>query len=357
MGIFAMNLILGPRPGMLTILFTIIELNLILSARRTGLTKKLWLLPFMLLLWANWHIQFVYGLLLLGIFATLPLLPPLWQKTIAAREISFSKQLWLVLLAGFFATLINPFGPRVYSTVFQYMHQPKSYSLIVELRAITFREPGQFVALFLVLFAAAAIGWRREKNLLWPVLLLLASFLAFRSVKEIWFLVVISLCALSDGWNVKSLSDYRARIPRSQTITCVWVLAILVVGFRRYDVSNAWLEMQVAGHFPEVAAQYIEKHHLPGPLFNDFNWGGFLIWRLPELPVSMDGRTNVQGDERVAHFSAVWNGKPEWATDEELQHANVILAKKDSALAAILRLDPRFKLVYDDIQAQVFTRR
>jgi hypothetical protein len=71
----------------------------------------------------------------------------------------------------------------------------------------------------------------------------------------------------------------------------------------------------------------------------------------------MDGRTNVQGDDRVAHSSAVWHGKPEWATDPELRRANVVLAKKDTALASLLRLDPKFKIVYEDEQALVFQPR
>jgi hypothetical protein len=83
-------------------------------------------------------------------------------------------------------------------------------------------------------------------------------------------------------------------VVRERPIVALWVTAWLVIAYRRSDVSNSWLEMQVVGSFPEGASQFIEKHHLNGPLFNDFNRGGFLIWRLPQLPVAMDGRTNVQ---------------------------------------------------------------
>jgi hypothetical protein len=144
---------------------------------------------------------------------------------------------------------------------------------------------------------------------------------------------------------------------RERLLVAVAVLAVLVGGWRRYDVSNAWLEMQVAGNFPEVAAQYMDKNHLQGPLYNDFNWGGFLIWRLPGLLVSMDGRTNVHGDERVAHSIAIWSGKPEWVNDPELTHANIILAKKNAPLTSILRLDPRYKIVFEDVQAVIFQPR
>jgi hypothetical protein len=176
-------------------------------------------------------------------------------------------------------------------------------------------------------------------------------------VKETWFLAVISACALADGWESRRSDDLPPLTLRYRLLAAVWLLAVAVAGYRYYGVSNDFLEMQVTGGFPETAARYIEKNHLAGPLYNDFNWGGFLIWRLPQLTVAIDGRTNVHGDERVGHFGAMWTGKPEWASDPELLHANVVVAKKDTALGALLRLDERFKIAYEDVQAVVFQRR
>jgi hypothetical protein len=355
--LYAMSWIIGPRPGMLTILFGIIELEILLAVRRTGAAKKLWLLPPMLLLWANWHIQFVYGLLLLGIFACEALAARVWGNQTARKDWLPIKQAWLVMGVSFLATLVNPYGPRIYSTVFQYMNQPKVFGQIVELRAMTFREPANYAALLLTLAAAIAIGWRRDRRLLWPVLLTIAAVLAFRSVKETWFLAVISAGALADGWDWQRSDETPRLAVRNQLAAWVFLLAVIVAGYRYYGVSNDFLEMQIAGKFPETSARYIEKHHLAGPLYNDFNWGGYLLWRLPELTVAIDGRTNVHGDERVDHFGAIWTGKPVWAADPELLHANIVVAKKDTALASLLRLDPRFKIVYEDVQAAVFQPR
>ena len=350
---YAMSLVIAPRPAMLTILFGILELQILLSARRTGRAKQLWLIPPMLALWANWHIQFVYGLLLLGIFAADALTETFLKTEFDAPRPAF-REMCAVLLVGAIATLANPYGYKVYETVFQYMNQPKVFSLVVELRAMDFRHPQHFVALLLALAAAMAIGWRRERRLLWPVLLVLASYLAFRSVKEIWFISVVCACALADGWNSAQFAQPLKLPWKERLLAAISVLAVISVAYRHYDVSNDWLEMQVAGTFPESAARYIERHHLAGPLFNDFNDGGYLIWRLPGLPVAIDGRTNVHGDERVAHSSAVWGGKPGWDSDPELLRAHIILAAHDSTFAALLRLDPRFKVVFQDVQFVIF---
>jgi hypothetical protein len=357
LGIYAMTPVIGPRPGMLTILFGIIELEILLSARRTGNTKWLWLLPPMLAVWANWHIAFMYGLLILGVFAGEAVLAVVaggrfgWETQLPIKHV------FMASIASFVATFMNPYGWRVYFTVFQYMHQTKTYNLINELKPMNFREPAHFVTLFMVLGAAMAIGWRREVSVLWPAFISLAALVAFRSIREVWFLAVISCGAIADHWTLPHADDRRPLPWRERLLVGIAILAVLMVGYRHYDVSNSWLEIQVDGNFPEVAARFIEQNHLAGPLYNHFNDGGYLIWRLPSLPVSMDGRANVHGDDRIAHHYAVWIGKPEWASDPELSQANIVLARKEAPLTSLLRLDSHFKIVFEDVQAVVFQRK
>jgi hypothetical protein len=119
-------------------------------------------------------------------------------------------------------------------------------------------------------------------------------------------------------------------------------------------ITNARLGEQVAEHFPEKAAEFVQSHNLRGPLFNDYDWAGYLIWRLPELPVSIDGRNNLHGDRRTLRSYATWTGAGDWAADPELARANLVIGHADLALASLLRCDPRFRLVYEDKLAVVF---
>ena len=95
----------------------------------------------------------------------------------------------------------------------------------------------------------------------------------------------------------------------------------------------------------------------PGPIYNHLNWGGYLIWRLPEYPVTMDGRTNLHGDERIERSERTWSGKGYRWSDPEFQMARIIVADRTTALAEILRLDPEFERIYDDPVAVVFRSR
>jgi hypothetical protein len=131
-------------------------------------------------------------------------------------------------------------------------------------------------------------------------------------------------------------------------------MAVLVVVGRVRHISEEHLQAVLAERYPVAAAAVIEERGYTGPLYNHFNWGGYLIWRLPHLPVAMDGRTNVHGDARMEQSLHTWTGKRGWTNDPELTAGRLILAGADWPLASLLRLDSRFTLVYEDAIAVVF---
>ena len=93
--------ILMPRTWMLSILFLIWEFRLLNNSRH------LWWLPLIFAFWANLHIQFVDGLLFLGV-----------AYLAAVFEKKPAKELLAVLVASALATLANPYGYKVYVVVF-----------------------------------------------------------------------------------------------------------------------------------------------------------------------------------------------------------------------------------------------
>jgi hypothetical protein len=101
----------------------------------------------------------------------------------------------------------------------------------------------------------------------------------------------------------------------------------------------------------------VAERGYPGPLYNDFNWGGYLIWKLPGLPAALDGRTNLHGDERILRFGRTWAGVPGWHDDPDLAAAGVIITAADAPLAALLLHDDRFRRVHEDPVAWIFVSR
>ena len=60
---------IAPRPVFFTAVLFTITLTLLLQAQRTGRVQLLYWLPLVFLLWGNVHIQFIYGIATVGMFA------------------------------------------------------------------------------------------------------------------------------------------------------------------------------------------------------------------------------------------------------------------------------------------------
>src|SRR5262249_9592586 len=142
---------------------------------------------------------------------------------------------------------------------------------------------------------------------------------------------------------------------RRLLLTATLVAVVLLAGLTR-RLTPQHMEEVITARFPANAAATIERAGCAGPLYNCFDWGGYLIWRLPQLPVAIDGRTNLPGDERLQRSFDTWRGVKGWNQDPELTAARLVVADSPGPLASLLRLDPRFQIVHEDEVAVVFVR-
>lgn len=343
----------SPRPWLFTILFFTIELSLLWIARERN--RPAWLLPIvpLFVVWANLHIQFVYGLGLIGLFALDSSLPESWRKALSAEPRPALQGLWLwVLLAvSSLATLLNPYGWSLYRVVWEYASQSAPLVYIQEMQSLPFRGLPNWIALFLIVLAVFALGAAPRKNVLLIALLAFASYFGLRSQRDVWFPVTVALITLASQMKkpegfVRSPCNYWIAIPVGFAVSLLFMAS--------YDrFSNAALRQAAEEHFPEKASRFVEAHHLQGPIFNSYNWGGYLIWRLPGLPVSIDGRANLYEDT-LATAANTFTGQKGWSDDPSLKRARTLILEGNGALASILRVDPRYRLLYEDKTAAVF---
>jgi hypothetical protein len=358
--VLAMAMLFSERPWLLTVLFATLTLHAVVVMRRAEDSPGwVWALPLVFVVWANVHIQFVYGLFLLALGCVAPLI----DRRLGWRGVDWTAS-WpgtmryrrLVTLSVFClaATLANPYGVRLYAVVLEYATQPGPFRWVNELKGPDFREACHWVVLGLTGAACVMLG-RRKPSSFEILLLLAAGFLAFRAQRDLWFLVLADLLVLASAGPAEVPAGERFSLSLRGRALVLAGLALLA-GWRAWqqDLSPAGLHARVAARFPVDAAAFVEKEGYEGPLYNDFNWGGYLIWALPRLPVAIDGRTNLHGDERIERFGRVWAGLPGWQDDPDLSAAGVVIAEADSALVSLLLLDHRFRLAYQDKVACVF---
>ena len=358
LALLAMMPLYSPRPWLFTILFFIIELNILVGVRRSRRYRSLLLLLPLFALWANVHIQFVYGLFVLGVAALEDPISRLQRDRTGVDEEHDSplpaRTMVLVMGACLLAILVNPYHLRIYTIVWDTFRLAALSDLISELQALQFRSITDWLVLLLTLAAAFALGRRRTINPFWGLLLLAGIFLSFRSGRDSWFVVIVAVVIIP-----KALSAARiATLPRPSWAEAFIVVAtvciLLLFAFQTAHLSESNLWSKVARTYPTAAAQIVEERGYKGPLYNHFDWGGYLIWRLPELPVSIDGRSNLHNAERIKQTLKAWNGESKWSSDPELAAAHVVMAQKNLPLTQLLRLDSRFELVYEDQVAAVF---
>ncbi len=342
-----------PRPWLFSILFFVLEVDILMQARRTGSQRELLWLPPMFALWANLHIQFVDGLLVLGLAACEPLLIRWWKSGAGKPP---ARALWLTLAGCIAAPCINPYGPEIYKIAWTLGSQSGVLNTIVEMRAIPFRNLPDYVVLFLALAAAGVLFRYRQLSAFETLLLAMAAIISFRSQRDVWFIATIATAILAAGIPGRDHRPAESASARGLMLSAATAgLAVFLVALL-LRVNNTRLQTNLAREMPVKAVEVVRERHYPGPVFNDYSWGGFLIWNLRQ-PVSIDPRAALYGDARIQRSDNTWDGGPNWASNPLLTSAGIVIGPVRDPLTQLLRTDPQFQLVWEDKVAAVFVSR
>ena len=354
-GILAMApVLIHPRPWLPTIFFFIVEVTLVFMARQSGDRWPLLFLPPIFVIWANVHIQFVYGFFVLGVAAVEPLIEGDGGRDRAIRQGRFWWMARLLVVCGL-ATLVNPYGVRIYLPVYDAITAIHPSLYLQEFQAPQFRSIFDWIMLAVILGGVFVLGRQKSIRPLPALLLASGMVLSFRSARDVWFVVVAALIVLVGHWSPDGRSVSRLSGPwRVGVVAAVATVAVAGVSLK---AGKDRLEAVVAQTFPAAAAAAIEQRSYSGPIYNHYDWGGYLMWRLPGVLVSMDGRAPLHGDARILRSVATWAGQEGWDSDPELLEAGIVIGQRKSALVSLLRHDARFELAYQDGLAAVFIPR
>jgi hypothetical protein len=353
------------RSLLFSLLFFILELLIIFEAERRADDQLLfWTAP-LFLVWANIHIQFIHGLFVLALYVATRIISPLAAKWLPldSRYASPSKLLAIFGVA-FAASCIGPNWIYPYREAFGYAVHTGQYEFIQEMLAMNFRRPEHYVELFLLLAACYVLGRFRSRDLFRPLLLLVTALVAFRSLRDAWFVSIAAAFVLAEAAGQarpRATTDFESHSRTHLLANLNYALAVvaaLSVSFGmavRQGMNSSSLMAIIDQVYPIRATEFVMDSHLQGPMYNSFNWGGFLIFNLREQPVSIDPRVNAYGDELSARSINTVNAIG-WKDDPDLARANFVLLERSAPLASALESDPRYRVAYKDRLAVVFER-
>lgn len=363
------------RPHLMTILFVALFLYWLENWARNGYVKwqkSIWLgLPILMLCWVNMHGGFIAGFLIWGIFlAELTIksvLHALAEQRSLLRALSHPEIVTLIfagLAMGLLAAL-NPLGVEIFLYPFQTVSIEKLRIYIQEWQSPDFHylslQP--FIWLLLILIAVSAFVPKR-----WELrdFLLVATFLylaltAVRNVALFALVAPLPILRLLEGLDPRMVmpnlpSEFSFLRANRSSIEHpkinLFVLGLILLGCVVRTVMvypEEAIFKELAGVTPAGAVHYLKNTQPQGRLFNSYNWGGYLLWMLPEIPVFVDGRTDLYNDEILEQWFQVAQFRDGWEEVIERWQINVILMEKDWMVAKFLQQSGWCQKYLDDV--------
>lgn len=328
--------------------------------------RRIWILIPLMILWVNMHSGFALGIVILGIYLVGEILGD--HKGFPLR-IDFRdprlRNLTFFFLACLAVVPLNPNGATMYVYPFETLTSHAMQTYIQEWFSPDFHAPEfqPFALLLLATLGSFAIS--RQKPSLTELLLLVGSgYAGLRSARNIPIFALIAAPILARnawdwlqarGWD--RLSQFRSGQSRGVQILN-WVLFLLVAAAGAlwiWSVTSKQSDVEQK-KFPTAAIVFLKTQGVKGELYNWYDWGGYLIWRLYPTRVFIDGRADVYGDAFIDEFLRTYRANGDWRSTFERYNVQTILIEPDAPLALQLAQDTAWRKVYEDKQAVVFQK-
>ena len=343
--LFFLTVSLAIRPLLLGHLFLLIEL-LLLYAGVVKRSKWIFALPVLFVIWANCHGSFLFGLVVLFCAG-------LWHLCLQSERRDVLRWSTLLLLC-LLAPLLNPIGPALaLYPINVLLFQPDNIGNVEEwapLNLLEARGIGLAGLLAFVIFMRA--GLRKQLAAAEWFALAVTAAMAFRHTRMVpifgFIACPIACRMLADSWD-----KYDPRRDHPFLNAALIAAAAMFSFVAMPDAAD--IAQQIASKEPVAAVAAVAK--LPGPLLNEYAWGGFLMWNNPHQPVFIDGRTDIYA------WNGVMRDYGRWAMQQEdpqllldRYQIRTCILNAASPMAGVLAHLPGWTTVYSDNLAVVVTR-
>jgi hypothetical protein len=343
------------RPQMLGYLFLIVTV-IALERFRQGKPQALWCLPPLFLVWVNTHGSFVIGIGAIAAYILCGLVEFQFGSIVARRwNTSERIRLETVFLLCLTALNITPYGVQLAFYPFHVASSlPVGVANVMEWQSMPFNLLGGKLFLALVLaFFVAQMAFRLTLRL--EELVLLCGGIVMACVHVRFLLVFVPffapiLAKLIARW----VTPYEST--KDRHILNALLMAAAIVAMVRYFPTREALQRALSERVPVRAVEYLRQHPVPGPMFNNYNFGGYLVWA--NQRVFVDGRADpYERGGALAdyfHITRLESGALAVLRNYGIQSC---LLERNEPLVTLLSAVPEWQPVYADDVSILFVRR
>jgi len=261
------------------------------------------------------------------------------------------RTLGCVLALSIAVLFTNPAGTRLLLFPFDIFFREKTQTgAVLEWLAPSLGEPNTWLMLAAVGTAFFLAASRRLSLREFALTCLASGLAAWHSRMLFLFGIIVSPALCHLGW----AGDSRRNYPLANAAIVFGCLAAVTWALP----DRSALQAQVQANNPVKAVEYIRRTHLAAPMLNDYRFGGYLIWALPEEKVFIDGRAELYDWTGVMERYLRWvrlEDDPQTLLNR--YRIGFCLLDPSSAIAHLMPYIPGWEKVYADDNAVIFSRR
>jgi hypothetical protein len=376
----------SPRPQLFSLVFLAI-LSIFLS-QRVFQQKYYWfVIPVLFVLWSNFHGGYVLGVILIVCFILGEIINLIFRypwRDFASQN----KQTWgdirrylgcLLLVIG--AVIVNPNGFNMWMVPFQTVGVDALRDFIPEWASPNFHQiiEQPFLWLFFLTFISIIYA-KRGINGVELVILVVFSYLGFLSKRNFGPFAILATPILGKyTWYIlqdiqQKRNDFRDSILNNIKIhrlphkpIPIWlnillnsfillILSLAGIGKVLYVSSAEIKQPALNAYYPTEAINWIQINQPPQPMFNNYNWGGYLIWFLRDYPVFIDGRTDLYSGRILQDYITIMTVSDGWEVSLNNYDIRLVFVSCDSRLSTSLTYAEEWGLVFADDTACLYKK-
>lgn len=346
----------------------------LLERWRNGKSRDLWFFPLVMILWVNVHGGFAIGFIFVGLYLISKLIdvaieliddrtrfPDIWQEQ--GKYITTGI---LVILVSLVAVILNPNGAAMLIYPFKTISIQALQDYIAEWQTPDFhgRETLPFLAMFFMTWISLALSRRKifAVDVLVPLVLGYLSLTAGRNIALFSLATLPILFRHTSSITDHVISKIKPGEDFSENLMRIlnWTLLILFIVAASLKIARELPDEinveRVLEQIPVEAFELIEREQFAGELFNSYNWGGYVVWKLyPEYLSFVDGRTDLFGDEILDQYFNIWLAGSGWEQELMRWEIQLVMIEPHAPLSQALK-GSGWILQFEDSRAVVLTR-